>query len=425
MYIERIAKTNAGLTDAEITDVVERTLEGRGPLRRVLILPPDFTRYHSKAGFITCEYYRILTARGCRVDVMPALGTHEPVSRSQWEKMYPAIPYSEMIVHHWRGDVIRLGEVPAEVVSAATGGKWTTPVACELNRRLLEGGYDLIVSPGQVVPHEVIGMSNESKNLFVGVGGSDMINQCHMIAAVNGVENHMGRDHSPVRRIFDYCLERFIPDLPLIFFLTVTTARENDIFVHGVFVGRDRRALEGAVALASEKNITLVEKPIRKCVAYLPEEEFRTTWVGNKAIYRTRMAMADGGELLILGPGVERFGEDPTVDDIIRRYGYPGSDRLMEQFRTNRDMQENMGAVSHLIMSCPDGRFSVTYAVRDISEAQMRSVHFGAVSWAEASARYDRRKLAPGWNTMPDGEEIYFVPNPALGLWASRGRFAK
>ena len=216
-----------GLSREEIRAALLKSLEGR-TYKNVLILPPDFTRFHSNAGLIAGEYYRLLTERGAQVDVLPALGTHAPVSPEQWQEMYPAIPYEKMIVHNWRTDVVKLGEVPGEFLAEITDGLWTDPVSVEVNRRVMDEKYDLILSIGQVVPHEVIGMANHSKNLFVGVGGSDMINKSHMVGAVYGMERMMGKDHTPVRKIFDYGMEHFLNNRPILFVLTVCTAPEGE-----------------------------------------------------------------------------------------------------------------------------------------------------------------------------------------------------
>ena len=221
--IYRIANTDAGLSSEEIRVALLQSLQGRR-LRKVLILPPDFTRFHSNAGFITNVYYHALVDAGVQVDILPALGTHVPVTESQWVKMFGDIPYEKMLVHNWRTDVVKLGEVPADYVSEITEGLWTDPVSVEVNRRVMDPSYDLIVSPGQVVPHEVVGMANHAKNLFVGVGGSDMINKSHMVGAVYGMERMMGKENTPVRKLFDYGLEHFLKDRPLLFALTVTTA---------------------------------------------------------------------------------------------------------------------------------------------------------------------------------------------------------
>ena len=428
MDIFKIAEEGSVISDEEIAKLLERALADwesrRGVVRNALVIPPDFTRFHSNAGFITQVFYRLLTAKGANVDVLPALGTHVPVSESQWKTMFGDIPYGKMLVHNWRTDVVRLGEVPAAEVERISGGLWKDPVSVEVNRRLMDDKYDLIVSPGQVVPHEVIGMANHAKNIFVGIGGSDMINKSHMIGAVCGMEKAMGRDHTPVRQLFDYAFDHYVSHRPILWVLTVNTAPGGRIASHGLFIGEGRNCLTEAVKLAQQRNIDYVEHGLRKCVVYLDPSEFSSTWLGNKAIYRTRMAMADGGELIVLAPGVKQFGEDKAVDGLIRKYGYRGRLHTLEVFQREdaADLRANMGAAAHLIHGSSDGRFSITYAVRDISRAEIEGVGFKAADYDEMAAKYDPTKLAYGYNTV-DGEEIYFIPNPALGLWINRERF--
>ena len=423
MELYKVSEAETGLTPEEIRAALLQSLEGRN-VKKALIIPPDYTRFHSGAGFITNVYYHALTERGAEVDILPALGTHVPVTEGQWKSMFGDVPYDKMLVHDWRHDVVKLGEVPAAYVSEITEGLWHDGVSVEVNRRLMDESYDLIISPGQVVPHEVIGMSNHAKNIFVGVGGSEMINASHMIGAVYGMERMMGRDHTPVRKIFDYALEHFLSARPILWVLTVTTAPGGVIQTHGLFIGEGRECLTEAVKLAQKQNIDFVEHGLKKCVVYLDPEEFKSTWLGNKAVYRTRMAMADGGELLILAPGVERFGEDDQVDVLIRKYGYRGRLHTLAEFEKpeNADLRENMGAAAHLIHGSSDGRFSITYAVRDISRAEIEGVGFQSADYDEVIRTYDPAKLSYGYNTV-DSEEIYFIPNPALGLWIDRERF--
>ena len=423
MEINKIARTETGLSDEEIREALLASLAGR-ELKNVLILPPDFTRFHSKAGFITNVYYHALTERGCKVDILPALGTHAPMTREQCEKMFGDIPFECLIAHNWRTDVVKLGEVPADYLREITEGLWQEPVNAEVNRLVMDKKYDLIISPGQVVPHEVIGMSNHAKNVFVGVGGADMINKSHMVGAVYGMERMMGRDHTPVRKVFDYALEHYMQKVPLLWVLTVTTAPGGNIRTHGLFISEGRKGLEEAIKLAQQKNLDFVE-PLKKCVVYLVPTEFRTTWLGNKAVYRTRMAMADGGELIILPPGIERFGEDMTVDALIRKYGYKGRLHTLEEFEKpeNEDIRANMGAAAHLIHGSSDGRFSITYCTKKISQEEIEGVGYQWADYDQMVKKYDPEKLQYGYNTLPDGEEIYFIPNPALGLWADKSKF--
>ena len=423
MDIFKTASVEEGLTPEEIKAALLESLEGRD-VKNALILPPDFTRFHSNAGYITNVYYHALTERGASVDILPALGTHVPVTPEQSAAMYGDVPYERLIPHNWRTDVVRLGEVPAEFLEEVTEGIWHDPVSVEVNRLIMDEKYDLIISPGQVVPHEVIGMANHAKNIFVGVGGSDMINKSHMVGAVYGMERMMGKDHTPVRKVFDYGMEHFLKDRPILFALTVTTAPRGNIRTHGLFIGEGRKCLEEAIKLAQEKNIDFVETGIKKCVVYLDPSEFHSTWLGNKAVYRTRMAMADGGELIILAPGIVRFGEDDLVDELIRKYGYRGRVRILEEFNKpeNQDLRDNMGAAAHLIHGSSDDRFTITYAVEKISQEEITGVGFQSASYQELVKKYDPTKLNYGYNTV-DGEEIYFIPNPALGLWINREKF--
>lgn len=418
------SSSELGLSREEIREALLASLEGR-TLKNVLIIPPDFTRFHSNAGYITNVYYHALVEMGCEVDILPALGTHVPVTEEEAAIMFGDVPYEKFIPHNWRTDVTKIGEVPAEYLEKITEGLWHDPVDVEINRLVMDEKYDLIISPGQVVPHEVIGMANHSKNLFVGVGGSDMINKSHMVGAVYGMERMMGKDHTPVRKIFDYGMEHFLNKRPILFVLTVCTAPGGNIRTHGLFIGDTRKVLEAAIELAQEKNIDFVETGIKKCVVYLTPDEFKSTWLGNKSVYRTRMAIADGGELLVLAPGIERFGEDGKVDELIRKYGYKGRINTLEQFGKpeNQDLRDNMGAAAHLIHGSSDGRFTITYAVKNITKEEIEGVGFNAADYDEMVKRYDPEKLQYGYNTLPDGEEVYYIPNPALGLWINKEKF--
>ena len=415
-----VSERKEGFTGREIEEIV--TDIGTEGMKKVLLVVPDYTRYHSNAGLISNIYYHYFTDRGIEVKLLEALGTHEKISDYQLEDMYGDIPFGAFVPHDWRNDVVRIGEVPPEYVSEITEGLWNDSVSIEVNKLIMDESFDLIISIGQVVPHEVIGMSNHSKNIFVGTGGSAIINQSHMIGAVYGMERVMGKDHSPVRKVFDYALEHFLNTRPVIFVLTVTTAEHKNIFTHGIFIGDKRECLERAIALSQEKNIDFVPKSLKKCVVYLDPEEFKSTWLGNKAVYRTRMAMDDGGELIILGKGISRFGEDAQVDALIRKYGYKGRLHTLELLEKNDDLKANMSAAAHLIHGSSDGRFRITYAVENISREEIASVGYGDASYEEMRRKYDPDKMSYGYNEI-DGEEVFYIPNPALGLWISETRF--
>lgn len=409
------------LTEEVIIKTLSESLNDR-KLKKVLIIPPDITRYFSNAGYITRMYYHLLKDE-TQVDILPALGTHDPMTPEEVLDMYGDIPFERFIVHNWREDVVHVGTVPSSYVSEITEGRWKEPVDLEFNKLILDPSYDLIISVGQVVPHEVIGMANHSKNVFVGCGGKKTINQTHMIGAVYGMEQMMGKDHTPVRKILDYGWTHFISHLPLIFVLTVTTAPQNQTLTHGLFIGDTRKVLEEAVYVSQQKNINFVPTGIKKCVVYLDPKEFRSTWLGNKAIYRTRMAIADGGELIVIAPGIHKFGEDVKIDELIRKYGYVGRIKVLEKFYDNEELRKNMSVAAHLIHSSSDDRFKITYAVKNISLEEIESVNFNAISYEDAIKAYPIQSFKDGYNTLENGEVIYYIPNPALGLWINKEKF--
>ena len=404
-----------GISQEQLREALKKSLEGRN-LKKVLILPPDFTRMYSGAGKITAIYYDLLKDT-CEVDIMPALGTHVPMTKEEWVAFFgEGVPFDRMIVHNWRNDVVKLGEVPAEFVTEVSEGLVTNSIDVEVNRRLMDPSYDLILSIGQVVPHEVVGMANYGKNIFVGCGGSSMINSSHMLGAFYGMERIMGRDFSPVRKVFDYAEEHFIKNIPLLYVLTTTTNKGDEVTIHGLYIGRERSNFEAAVKKSQEINLTHMKQRLQKVVVYLDPREFKSTWLGNKAIYRTRMAIADGGELIVLAPAVAHFGEDAENDKLIRKYGYVGRENVLKLVEENEDLKQNLSVAAHLIHGSSDGRFKITYCVGKLTEEEVCGAAFNYVPYEEMAAKYDPAKLVDGFNTV-DGEEVFYISNPALGLW--------
>lgn len=412
MFIE----SDGAIDDKRLFEIIKKSIEGKD-LKKVLLLPPDYTRMYSGAGKITNMYYNLLKDK-CTVDIMPALGTHRPVTKEESEAFFGIdVPHEKLIVHNWREDVVKIGEVPREFVKSVSDGLVDTKIDVEVNKRLLDKSYDLIVSIGQVVPHEVVGMANFSKNIFVGCGGSSMINSSHMLGAFYGLERIMGRDFSPVRKVLDYAEEHFIKDIPLLYVLTVTTTNENDeTLLHGIYIGRKRDLFELSVEKSQKMNITKMRRPIKKAVVFLDPREFRSTWLGNKSVYRTRMAMAEGGELIVLAPAVKKFGEDNENDRLIRKYGYVGRKKVLELVKTEEDLKNNLSVAAHLIHGSSDGKFTVTYCTKHLSKKEVESVGFKYMPYDEAVKKYNPETLKDGYNTV-NGEEIYYISNPALGLW--------
>ena len=412
-----VSNSPAGFSDDEIFAVIEKSLsDRRDSLKKILILPPDITRFHSGAGIITQYIYQLLHDT-CEIDILPALGTHTPMTEDECSLMYGDIPYERFVAHNWRTDIVKLGEVPAEFVSEVSEGLVNEAFDVEVNKLIMDPSYDLILSIGQVVPHEVVGMANYSKNVFVGCGGSNMINSSHMLGAFYGLERLMGKDHSPVRKVFDYAESNFIKDLPLTYILTVMAPYEDKQGMYGIFIGRERKYFEQAVELSRQKNIIFTDEPYKKVVVYLDEQEFRSTWLGNKAVYRTRMAIADDGDLIVLAPGVNKFGEDEEIDALIRKYGYVGRLNILKLVEEHDDLKNNLSAAAHLIHGSSDSRFRITYCTKHLTKEEVESVGFNYIPYDDAVKLYNLETLTDGMNTLESGEEIFYISNPALGLW--------
>ena len=400
-------------------------LRQRGPLRRVLILPPDMTRLHSWAGFLTCELYEQLH-RVAEVAILPAVGTHLAMSADELTHMFPGVPHSVFHVHDWRNGVVPIGEVPAALVQQLSDGKLDFSIKVELDRLLIQEKWDAIISVGQLVPHEVIGIANHAKNVFIGVGGSDLINKSHWLGAVYGIERILGRADTPVRAVLDYASEHFARHLPIVYLLTVRArSAQGNLVTRGLYAGDDRACFERGADLCRRVNLDLLERAPRKVVVYLDPLEYKSTWLGNKAIYRTRMAIADAGALMVVAPGVRTFGEDATIDRLIRRFGYRGTPTTLAKVRAELELAANLSAAAHLIHGSSEGRFTITYCPGQLSRAEIEAVGFRYGELSALMSRYDPLRLRDGWNRLVDGEEVYFISNPALGLWGTADRFGE
>jgi nickel-dependent lactate racemase len=408
--------------------------------KRVLLLPPDITRMHSGAGRLTEILYGLLST-SADVHVIPTLGQHVPHTPEQNRTMFGTIPNERIHAHDWRGGVVGVGEIPADVVRQQSNGAADWPIPVELNRMLIEERWDLIINIGHVVPHEVLGFANHNKNYFIGLGGKQTICAAHMAAACCGIENNLGQLITPLRACFNWAEERFLGRLPDVYVQLVMSQRNDEFripndeskhssfvighssLIHtGVYVGDDLETYLAAARQSREENITVFEEPVRKIVCVMQGDEFFSTWVANKAIYRTRMALADGGELIVIAPGLKRFGEQPEVDALIRKYGYCGTPRAMDIYRQNADAQDLAHATAHLIHGSSEGRFKIIYAPGHLTRDDLAQVGFEYLDIATAVSRYRPDVCRPGWNTDAQGEPFYFIPTPSAGLWATRER---
>jgi hypothetical protein len=239
------------------------------------------------------------------------------------------------------------------------------------------------------------------------------------------MERIMGRAGTPVREVLNYASEHFAGHLPLVYIQTVVGRDPGgELVLRGLYVGDDEECFLKAAELSLKVNFQMLDQPLKKVLVYLDPEEFKSTWLGNKSIYRTRMAIADGGELVVLAPGLKEFGEDREIDRLIRKYAYRTTAEILKAVDENPELQENLSAAAHLIHGSTEGRFRVCYCPGHLSREEIQSVNYGFAGLDDMLKRYDPHVLRDGFNTMPDGEQIYFISNPALGLWSWRENFS-
>ena len=438
-YVQALAKISRGLgfmllygrgsqtddlTSQDLRDGLIEALDKLGRRQRVLAIPPDFTRFHSRAGELTRYAYQYYG--DAMSDILPAIGTHAAMTPPEIKEMFGDVPLSLFREHDWRNGITTLGEVPGDFVSSVSGGIVDFAWPAQVDTLLQDGDHDLILSVGQVVPHEVVGMANFNKNIFVGTGGQDGINKSHFLGAAYGMERMMGRADTPVRRVLNYASEHLAQHLPIVYVQTVVGRDgHGDLKVRGLFIGDDPECFELAAELSLKVNFEMLESPLRKVVVYLDPSEFKSTWLGNKSVYRTRMAIADDGELVVLAPGVKTFGEDAEIDRLIRKYGYVTTPEVMKLISENEDLRSNLSAAAHLIHGSSEGRFKITYCPGGLTREEIEGVNYCYADLDVMNQRYDIARLKDGPNVLPDGEEVFFVSNPAIGLWASRDRFVE
>ncbi|MBN1523299.1 MAG: DUF2088 domain-containing protein [Spirochaetales bacterium] len=411
---------DVSLKDEELKAGLFEALDKLGERKKVLALPPDFTRFFSRAGDITRfthEYYGEQLK-----NVLPTLGTHYPMTEHEKQEMFGDLPRDLFVDHNWRTDIVTLGEVPADFVKEVSEGACDYSWPAQVNKLIMNGGYDLILSIGQVLPHEVVGMANYTKNIFVGTGGKDGINKSHFLGAAYGMERMMGRIDTPVRKVLNYAADHFLKEVPIIYVHTVIGKDENGtLAVKGLFISDDEKGFRLAAELSLKVNFEILDEPLEKVIVWMDPSEFKSAWLCNKSIYRTRMAIADQGELIVLAPAMKEFGEDPEIDRLIRKYGYHGTPKVLSWVKENEDLRDNLSAAAHLIHGSSEGRFTVTYCPGHLTKEEIEKAGYEFGDLKAMMVKYNPENLKDGYNTMPDSEKIFFISKPALGLWAYKG----
>ena len=189
-----------------------------------------------------------------------------------------------------------------------------------------------------------------------------------------------------------------------------------------MYIGDDYEVFRLASELSLKVNFTVLDKPLKKAVVYLDPSEFKSTWLGNKSIYRTRMAMADNGELIVLAPGLKEFGEDKEIDRLIRKYGYRGTPATLKSTEENEELKNNLSAAAHLIHGSSEGRFSITYCPGYLTKAEIESVNFKYADLKTMMKKYDPAELHEGFNKLAGrGRNILYLKS-CSGIMGSKDK---
>ena len=241
---------------------------------------------------------------------------------------------------------------------------YTWPV--QVNRMVPHGGFDLVLSIGQVVPHEVIGMANYKKNMLIGTGGQEGINRSHYLGVVHGMERVMGRAKSPVRNVLNYAADHFLHDAPIVYILTVIGKHPDDrLVVRGLLTGDDIEYFHFASDLSLQSILKYSIAHLRKVVVYLGAEEFHSTWLGNRAI-----------------------------DRLIRKYGYHGTRATLGWVEQNPDTAADVRAAAHLIHGSSEEQFKITWCPGLMTPQEIK----GSASSTKTSRRSQRSTIRPRYS---------------------------
>ncbi len=392
--------------------------------KKIAIVAPDYSRLASQSGIIADALLRHFGERIAAI--LPALGTHVAMSKEEKREVFSTFSPNQFIDHDFLNNVNHVGTIPKGDVEEATEIDDLYELPFYVNSSLIDGSFDLLISVAQLLPHEVIGISGGSKNILIGLGGRPTIEVSHYVSALWGIERTLGNPETPLRRLLNRGLEMLLQKSPPILFLNTVLnpnkqADRRLIHIGAGLVTKDQpidSTFASAAQVAVETNIFDLKAKFNEVIAYLEPKIYRSTWIGNKAIYRSRLLIADNATLRVVAPGVDRFGEDPSIDDTLRRYGYRGYEAI-RQMKVDGALDGNLAAAAHILHSSTFDRFKVEYVAPKLGREEMEAVGF----------LYGEGDAISGGQSQPshDGEEdvLYEVDDdgrlhiyhPGVALW--------
>ena len=240
------------------------------------------------------------------------------------------------------------------------------------------------------------------------------------------MERMMGRADTPVRRVLNYASDHFAQNLPIVYVQTVVSKNAaGKLVIRGLYIGDDAECFELAAELSLKVNFMMMDREIKKAVVFLDPHEFKTHLAGQQK--RLSHPHGPGRQCGTHRPRswrsrFRRRPRDRHTHPQVRLLRHSGN--ASGRQRTTPSWPAICSAAAHLIHGSSEGRFTIRYCPGHLTREEIEGVHFDYGDLAEYIAKYDPEKLSDGWNIV-DGEEIFFISNPALALWAYEGRLAQ
>jgi nickel-dependent lactate racemase len=304
-------------------------------------------------------------------------------------------------------ELTTIGRIPSQEIHDLTKGLFSQDIAVTINRRVLEYDQVLIVSP--VVPHEAVGFSGGNKYFFPGIGGVDIIQTFHWLAAIITNPRINGVKDTPTREVINRAASML--HVPTVCFAFAVDEHDR---LACLFAGDPGEAWSRAADYSATLHIAYLERPVHRVLGVTPPI-YEELWVGGKAMYKLEPVVADGGELIIYGPQIREVSF--VHGELIRRVGYHVRDYFVKQWDRFRDEPRlilahstNVRGIGEYDESGERPRIAVTLAT-GIPEEVCRHINLGY---------RDPRSIDVGAWRRQQGDDLRVVENAGQVLYRLR-----
>lgn len=412
-----------------VTALVKETLESLAsiwPVKSgcVLLILPERQRLWDKVRDLARIVHAALVERQWQVIVLIARYPGEQaLSPAERAELLPTIPAdSFQATANLRQ--LPVGEIPADVVREACGGLIEDPLPLTLPALFNAETWDGVVNLEAVVPNDLLGFTGPPQNRWLGLAGREFLNAASRIALLSGWENNIANLVAPLRQCLFWADKNCWPaNLPRLDIAVVWGDNfRNERSPIGFYAGVGEEAYLQAALLSRQHNVTVVEEGLQRVVAFFPGLRFASLWDVQQLLPRLAMCLADGGELILLAPGIERLAADDAPLAVYRRTGYLGAAELRERQRTDPELGNEPWLATHLLNGSTNGRSKIYHALDGIDAETLRALNLWPMELEETLFRYRPAKAKAGWNITNEGEKFFFIPDPTAGLWSTKKR---